>query len=139
MVNLNVHRIPRLFCHKPLEHLISDRQKKKHAKRAGYLLPVYLVLLICALPAYWGCTFSDTVSDSEAVKLVKSFYLFSRDGREVEARVMHRGKYADDCSCYPITFEIRSKGRKNVSKTFYFFKDQSGTLDVRDFRKMLIQ
>jgi hypothetical protein len=119
--------------------LTAGRQNKKRVNGSSCFLPLYHVLLVCTLLVFAGCNSSYTFSDSEAVKLVKSYYLFYHQGREVEARVMHRGEYIEDCECYPLTFEIRSKGRSNVSKAFYFFRDKSGTLDIREYRNRMIQ
>jgi hypothetical protein len=139
MINLNAHE-DFLFSHRKTSQCLTARgQYKKSIKGAGYLLPFYLVLLVCALLVYAGCNSSYTFSDSESVKLVKNYYLFYHEGREVEARVMHRGEYMEDCECYPLTFEIRSKGRQRISKTFYFFRDQAGKMDIRVYRKRMIQ
>ncbi len=133
MTNLNAYDL------KPLEKLNAGRYCMKSMSGGKRLLPVCVALLVSVLLLYSGCTVSDSFSDGEAVKLVKSFYLFSRGGREVEARVIQRGEYSGDCKCYPVTFEIGSRGRQGISKTFYIFKNKSGTLDVREYKRKLVQ
>ncbi|MBI5407961.1 MAG: hypothetical protein HZA14_01185 [Nitrospirae bacterium] len=95
-------------------------------KKAAKLTTI--IFLLCAVSS---CSWAP--SDEEAVNLVKSYYLYYYEGKEVEARVMIRGKYFKECECYPIEFQITMPGRESFKKVFYFFKNEYGAVDVSEF------
>jgi hypothetical protein len=93
---------------------------------------IYLLLVIMIL--FTGCYLSWEPSDQEAISLVESYYLFHRGGKEVDAEIISRGKYDKKCKCYPIKFRIIVPEQRSFEKTFYFFKNETGTVEVREFK-----
>lgn len=91
------------------------------------LIPVFLILTACSLPS--------SLSDKEAVKLVRDYFLFNHGGEEVIASVAERGEFMEDCECFPIIFKIIYSSGRNNHKTFYFYKNGSGEVSVRKFVK----
>lgn len=71
-------------------------------------------------------------SEPEAVYLVENFYLFSRGGKAVDVEIVSRGDYIGKCKCYPITFKISIPDKPAFDKTFYFFKNESGIVEIRE-------
>ena len=96
--------------------------------------PLYSLLLI-TLILLSGCSFLWEPSDSEAVRLVESHYLFSHIGKKVDVEIVGRGEYSRECKCYPVKFRIISlKQQGSYEKTFYFFKNEAGTVEVREYK-----
>ena len=71
-------------------------------------------------------------NEAEAVYLVESYYLFSRGGKEVDAEILSRGKYIRKCKCYPVKFKVFFSSDNKFIKTFYFFKNEAGNVEIRD-------
>jgi len=90
-----------------------------------------LILIVISLNA--GCT-AWSPSDDEAVRLVKGYYLFFYSGKEVEVKIIHRGKYIKEDKCFPVEFLILPPGQESFKKTFYFFRDEQGSVAVREFQ-----
>ena len=102
-------------------------------KRGRGKMIFFLLLVITASLLYTGCSASWLPSNEEAVQLVKDHYLFFYGGKEVEAKVIERGKYMDECECYPIRFKIIFSNKSNDDKTFYFYKDGFGEGDLKSY------
>lgn len=82
---------------------------------------------------YVGCAPSWIPSDNNANALVRAQYLFFGNGEAVQTTVEKRGEYIKECKCYPIKFIITfSNGRINT-KTFYFYKNESGNVALKEF------
>jgi hypothetical protein len=71
-------------------------------------------------------------SDSEANYLVENYYLFTRAGKEIDAEIIERGEFIRQCKCFPIKFRIMGQKQESFEKTFYFFKNQTGIVEVRE-------
>jgi len=92
-----------------------------------------LLLVIPVFLFYTGCSSSWVPSNEEAIQLVKDHYLFFYGGKEVEASVIERGSYMDECKCYPIKFKIIISNHSDNTKTFYFYKDGFGEGDLKSY------
>ena len=105
-------------------------------KRAPFnFKALYLILaMISVLLIYAGCSSSWSPSDEEAVQLVKGYYLYYHDGKDVDAEVIERGEYIKECKCYPIKLRVVFSENRSQKKTFYFFENKSGNVDVREYR-----
>ena len=104
-------------------------KKKKPYTRSA----VYLILgVISVLFVYAGCSASWSPSDDEAVRLVKGHYLFYRGGKEINAEIIYRGEFVKECKCYPVKLKIIDPENRSHERTFYFFKNKSGKVDVRE-------
>ncbi|MHA2128243.1 MAG: hypothetical protein ACW99E_23350 [Promethearchaeota archaeon] len=78
-----------------------------------------------------GCSWM--ISDEDAVQLVHDYFLFNHGGEKVKASVAERGEYIESCKCYPMKFKIIFEGRRNNNKTFYFYKNEAGQIDVKRY------
>ena len=104
-----------------------DSYRIKRNKQLFVLTTILLFIL------FVGCAPTWSPSDNEAIKIVRDHYLFFANGEEVQATVASRGEYIEKRGCYPITFEIiSSSGRKNT-RTFYFYKNESGKVEMKEF------
>jgi hypothetical protein len=83
---------------------------------------------------YAGCSASWSPSDEEAVRLVKGHYLFYRGGKEINAEIIYRGEYIKECKCYPVKLKITDPKNRSYERTFYFFRNESGKVDVREHK-----
>jgi len=98
-------------------------------KRSICLFPVIIALsFITACSSMWE------PSDSEAVHLVENYYLFSRAGKEIDPEIIERGGFNRECKCFPVKFRIMSKKQESFEKTFYFFKNETGIVEVRNYQ-----
>jgi hypothetical protein len=89
---------------------------------------IFLLSIILSCEPKWA------PSDNEAIRLVKDLYLFSHEGKHVEPSIIMREAYSEDCQCYPIKFRILLTNERSFQKTLYFFKNELGNLDVREYR-----
>ena len=97
-------------------------------RRSLYSLLLMTLILLSGCSSFWE------PSDSEAVRLVESYYLFFHRGKKVDVEIVGRGEYAGECKCYPIKFRIISLKQGGYEKTFYFFKNEAGTVEVREYK-----
>lgn len=102
-------------------------------KRRQTVILLISLMLIVSL----GCEAHWSVSDEKAVRLVKEFYLFFHEGRDVGAKIIRREPYSEECSCYPINFRITSPGAEDHYKMFYFFRNKDGKIEVSEFRSLV--
>lgn len=93
-----------------------------------------ILLIFGIFFAFSACSLSWEPSDEEAIRLVKKLYMFSYEGKRVDATIILRKEYIPDCECYPIVFEITDSEQRRYRKTFYFFKNEFGEIDVREHR-----
>ena len=98
--------------------------------KRGPLL-VLLVTGIFLLAA--GCSPNWEPSDIQALDLVKSYFLYTHRGKTVDAEITDRGKYNRDCKCFPIEFKMVERGKGTYKKTYYFFRNQTGSVEVREY------
>ncbi len=101
-------------------------------KRASYLCSI-----IIALSFMSACSSLWEPSDSEALHLVENYYLFSRAGKEIDAEIIERGKFISECKCYPVKFKIMITKKESFKKTFYFFKNETGIVEVSEYISVL--
>jgi hypothetical protein len=94
---------------------------------------LYLLLIILSFHLLTGCLFSWSPSDEEAVELLKNYYSYYEE-KGVEARVINRGKFIEECNCYPIEFQIIQSKKLVFNKTFYFYKNGDGTAGIKKFK-----
>jgi hypothetical protein len=80
-----------------------------------------------------GCT-SWSPSDDEAVRLVKDYYLYFHNGKEIDAKIVSRREYIKENKCYPIEFVIMPPDQEGFKKVFYFYKNERGEVAVREFQ-----
>ncbi|MBI5665034.1 MAG: hypothetical protein HZC49_08135 [Nitrospirae bacterium] len=90
----------------------------------------FLILIIFCLIV--ACS-SGSPSDDEAARLVKEYYLFNYGGRQVEVKIISRKKFNKENKSYPIEFLIMPPGQKNFQKTFYFYKNEQGMIEIREY------
>lgn len=83
--------------------------------------------------AFQGCMSAWKVSDEEAVILLKDYYSFYEE-KGVDAEIVNRGRFSQDCECYPIEFYISEADRESFRKTFYFYKNGDGTAGIKKFK-----
>lgn len=93
-----------------------------------------LFLLIIALSLITACSSAWEPSDNEAVRLLENYYLFSRNGKEIDAEIIERKKFNKECKCFPVKFRIISKKHESFEKTFYFFKSKTGIVEVSEYQ-----
>ena len=86
---------------------------------------------------FTGCSWEP--SDRDAVNLVESYYLFSYGGKKVDVEIIGRGEYIRKYKCYPIKCRISTPGRGSYEKTFYFFKNEAGNVEVREYQFVIMQ
>jgi hypothetical protein len=96
----------------------------------GIKKSVMSTVLIFLLVA--SCFSTIVPSDKKAVKLLKEYYSFYEE-KEINAKIVNRGKFIKDCKCYPIEFFIDSDSGNN-KRTFYFHKNGSGTIEIKKFK-----
>ena len=121
-----------------ISHVLKDQgylnKNSRNVKRSICLFPV-----ISALFFIMACSSMWAPSDSEAVHLVENYYLFSRAGKEIDAEIIARGGFISECKCFPIKFRIMSSTQESFEKTFYFFKNEAGTVEVSEYQLSLIK
>lgn len=93
-----------------------------------------LFAAIIALFFIMACSSVWEPSDSEAVRLIENYYLFSRAGKEIDAEIIARREFISECKCFPIKFRIMSSTQESFEKTFYFFRNEAGTVEVSDYQ-----
>lgn len=96
-------------------------------------------LLLMTLILLSGCSSFWEPSDREAVRLAESYYLYSHGGKKVDVEIIGRGEYVRKCKCYPIKFRIISLKHGSYEKTLYFFKNEAGTVEVREYKFGIIK
>ena len=93
-----------------------------------------LLLVITALTFTISCSSAWEPSDSEAVRLLENHYLFSMSGKDIDAEITERGEFNWGCNCFPMKFRIKSKGQESLEKTFYFYRNDAGNVDVTEYQ-----
>jgi len=73
-------------------------------------------------------------SDEKITSLVESYYLYFHGGKQVQAKVVERGKFMDECNCYPVKLEICTPERTTCNKTFYIFKNSYGEIEATEYK-----
>jgi hypothetical protein len=91
------------------------------------------LLIIIVFTLNMGCS-TWSPSDEDAVRLVKEYYLFYYNGKEVDAKIIRRENYIKEYECYPIEFLIVPPENRSFKKKFYFFKNDNGKVGVREFQ-----
>ena len=119
-----------IFLEDPFKDLSGIVKNTLNLKREVYFMIIMTGLVIL----YAGCSASWLPSDKDAVKMVKGYYLFYRGGEDINAEVVSRGEYIKECKCYPVKFKVLVSERNSYEKTFYFFKNQSGRVDIREYK-----
>ncbi len=97
-----------------------------------------LFSIIIALSLTTACSSMWEPSDSEAIHLIENYYLFSKAGKEIDAEIIVRGEFIRKCKCFPVKFKIMTVKQESFEKTFYFFKNESGTVEVSEYRQSSI-
>ncbi len=97
----------------------------------------FMIIMTGILILYAGCSASWAPSDQDAVKMLKEHYLFYRGGEEINAEVVSRAEYVKECKCFPVKFKVLVSENNSYEKTFYFFKNQSGRVDIRKYKLVL--
>ena len=97
-------------------------------KSAPLLASIIVISFLTACSSMWE------PSETEAVNLVENYYLFYRAGKEVDPEIIERGKFIRECKCFPIKFRIMSNQQENFEKTFYFFKNSAGIVEVSEYQ-----
>ena len=80
-----------------------------------------------------GCSSFSSVDDKELVKIAKSYYSFNYNKNGIKMAVVERSKYDKECDCYPVRFIMTRPRQSSIKRTLYFFKNDSGTFEVRKF------
>ena len=96
-------------------------------------IKTWTFLLIALSLTLHGCMSSWNVTDEEAVTLLKDYYSFYEE-KGVDAEIVSRGEFSQDCECYPIEFHISHADRDRFNKTFYFYKNTDGTAGIKKFK-----
>jgi len=73
------------------------------------------------------------MDDKELVKMAKSYYSFYYSDNSIEMAVVKRSKFNKECDCYPVRFIISRPRQGSTKRTLYFFKNDSGKFEVREF------
>ena len=94
---------------------------------------IFVLLITIVLSLSSSCT-TGAPSDEEAVRLVEDFYLYYHEGKLVNAKIIRRKEYIKEYKCYPVEFLISSPEQESFNKNFYFFKNKSGKVAVREFK-----
>ena len=121
-----------------ISHVFKDQgylnKDRRNLKKSACLLPVIIALsFITACSSVWE------PSDDEAVRLLENYYLFSRNGKEIDAEIIERGKFIRECKCFPVKFRIMSQRQESFEKKFYFLKNENGIVEVREYQFGLIK
>lgn len=94
---------------------------------------VYILLSITMLMLPAGCHVFWEPSDKEALNIVRVHYFFTGKGKVVKAEIIERGDFIKECKCYPIKFQITLQDERSFQKTFYFFKNEMGEINMSEF------
>lgn len=81
-----------------------------------------------------GCSSFNSINDDELVRIATSYYNYYYSSKKVEISLRERGEYEKECSCYPVKFLIVRADETNIEKTLYFYKNDSGKFEVREFK-----
>ena len=98
-------------------------------------LSVHFLIAIFILFILIGCSSFSSLDDKELVKIAKSYYSFYYSDHSIEMAVVKRGKFNKECDCYPVQFIISRPRQGSTKRTLYFFKNDSGTFEVREFER----
>ena len=96
---------------------------------------VYLLIAISMSVILAGCSSLNSLSDKELVKIAKSYYIYYHSGNSIDMSVLERGSYEKNCDCYPVKFLMVRPKEAPKNKTLYFYKNDSGRFEVREFKK----
>ncbi len=96
-------------------------------------IKLYSALLI-TLILVSGCSSFREPSDPDVLHLVKRFYLMYRGGEDVNAEIIERDKFSEECDCYPIRLKITSSDRRSFERVFFFYKNNRGDVDIREYK-----
>ncbi len=133
MLRTFINREAFIFFETPLKDLSCIVEKILNLKREVY----FMIIMTGMVILYAGCSASWSPSDQDAVKMVKEHYLFYRGGEEINAEVVSRDEYIKECKCYPVKFKVLVSENNSYEKTFYFFKNKSGGVDIRKYKMVL--
>ncbi|MEN8263743.1 MAG: hypothetical protein ABFR82_09795 [Nitrospirota bacterium] len=133
MLRTLINREVYIFFEAPFKELSGIVKNTLNLKREVY----FMIIMTGILILYAGCSASWSPSDQDAVKMLKEHYLFYRGGEEINAEVVSRAEYIKECKCYPVKFKVLVSENNSYEKTFYFFKNQSGGVDIRKYKLVL--
>ncbi len=133
MLRTLINREVYIYFEAPFKGLSGIMKNTLNLKREVYLMIIMTGILIL----YAGCSASWSPSDQDAVKMLKEHYLFYRGGEEINAEVVSRAEYIKECKCFPVKFKVFVSENNSYEKTFYFFKNQSGGVDIRKYKMVL--
>lgn len=92
-----------------------------------------LMLVLFSLLILTGCAAKWSPSDREALQLVKEYYLYFHEGEKIEASILKREEFVEECTCFPIIFQIIRSTAQSGEKTFYFTKNRSGDIEIKRY------
>jgi hypothetical protein len=102
-----------------------------NGQKVKSLLCLFLAIIFLQLLA--GCYSTLTLSDEDAVKLLKNYYSFYEQ-KGVDAEIIKRGEFIKECNCYPIEFHVIHLENGTYDRTFYFYKNGNGTPEIKKFK-----
>ena len=91
------------------------------------LLTTFIMLFLTA------CLSTSAPSDEQAVKLLRDYFSFY-DNRGVDAKITKRGGFIKECNCYPIEFQLVDSKNNKDKMTFYFYKNESGSIEIKKYK-----
>lgn len=130
MLKSNIYKNCLLLFWEPFEDMRIIAKKICDADRTLY----FILIMISTLLVYAGCSGTWSPSDEDAVRLVKKYYLYYKDGKEIDAQIIYRGEFEKECECYPVKYRIILSRDTSFEKTYYIFKNDSGNVDIREYR-----
>jgi len=92
-----------------------------------------MFLTVIVLFFFVSCYSDGAPSNKEAVKILKDYYSFY-ENKGISAKIINRGEFAKDCNCIPIEFDISYSHNGNYKKTFYFYKNNAGSFEIKKFK-----
>lgn len=95
---------------------------------------VFIFIAIISLTMLVRCSTFSQPSDPEAITLVKNYYLYFHGRQTIDAKILKRRAYNKECACYPVEFELISSNHNSFLKTFYFFENEFGDVDIREYQ-----
>ncbi len=101
-------------------------------KRQAFISLVCQLLAVVIFLIVTGCSSKWSLSDEEAIKIVKDYYSFN-EAKEVDVKILNRGEFISECKCYPIEFQITHLNYGHFKTTFYFYK-KDGRIDIKKFK-----
>lgn len=130
MLKANIHKNYYVLFWESFEDIRIIAKKISDVDRTLYCI----LLMISVFLVYAGCSGAWSPSDEDTVKLVRNYYLFYKDGKEIDAQIIYRGEFEKECKCYPVKYRIILSQDASYEKTFYIFKNESGNADIREYK-----